>query len=143
MEATGTVVAMATTGTGTATMGTATTVTAEPTSRNGLDEVHNSVGEALFTQDDAELAARDDLFENLELAQAHERRVLGQELCRVRLAAKCGSLLTASEIRTRADRPGRPSPTGPVVETLKASRSSRSSVDRGGLWTGVEPATPR
>ena len=42
-----------------------------------------------------------------------------------------------------ADRRGRPSPSGPVVETFSASRSSRSSADRGVLWTGIEPVTPR
>jgi hypothetical protein len=48
-----------------------------------------------------------------------------------------------ASVRTRADRRGRPSPSGPLVETLSASRSSRSSADRGVLWTGVEPVTPR
>jgi hypothetical protein len=46
-------------------------------------------------------------------------------------------------VQTRADRRGRPFPSGPLVETFSASRSSRSSADRGVLWTGVEPVTPR
>ena len=48
-----------------------------------------------------------------------------------------------ASVRTRADRRGRPFPSGPVVETLHASRHSRFSADRGVLWTGVEPVTPR
>ncbi len=61
----------------------------------------------------------------------------------VRVAPARPSRRGDAPVRTRADRSGRPSPSGSVVETFSASPSSRFSAGCSVLWTGVEPVTPR
>jgi hypothetical protein len=46
----------------------------------GLQHVDNAFGQALVSQDDAELGRLRDLFQDLQLAQAHEDRVVLEQL---------------------------------------------------------------
>jgi hypothetical protein len=59
--------------------------------------IHHPIRQALVAQQDVALRVGGDLLRDLQLAEAHQRRVVGQQLGGVGLAAHGGRFLTASD----------------------------------------------
>src|SRR5262245_15906739 len=62
-----------------------------------LQQIDHAVGQALFAEQNVQLRRGGDLLEHFQFTQAHERRVVLEQLGRVNLAAHGGRFLAADD----------------------------------------------